>query len=90
MSHSLTLDVPDDVFAELETGAAELGVDVADYCLRRLRNGTHAQAELTPEEVENHPLMKLAGITESTVPDLAARHDFYLAEEMMNTHANEK
>ncbi len=40
--------------------------------------------------LETHPLMKLAGITESTVPDLADNHDFYLAEEIMNTHADEK
>ncbi len=90
MSHTLTLDVPDEVFAELESGAASLDVDVADYCLRRLRNGTAAKPELTPEEVENHPLMKLAGIFNSETPDLAARHDFYLAEEVMNTHDDEK
>lgn len=36
-----------------------------------------------------HPLMKLAGIFNSDTPDLAERHDFYLAEEAMNTHADE-
>ncbi len=81
MSHTITLDVPDDVFAELESGAASLGVGVTDYCLRRLRNGTHAKTELAPEEVENHPLMQLAGIFNSETPDLSARHDEYLAGE---------
>ena len=82
MSHTLTLDVPDEVFAELESGAASLGVDVADYCLRRLRNGT---------TVEDDPFWQVAGSIEGDSPvDLADRHDFYLAEEAMNTHADEK
>ncbi len=89
MSQILTLEVPDEVFAELEHNAASLGVDVSQYCLSRLKNG-HSEDRLTPEEVERHPLMQLAGITESTVPDLAERHDYYLAEEMMNTHDDEK
>lgn len=44
---------------------------------------------LEESETPVHPLMKLAGIVNSDTPDLAERHDFYLAEEGMNTHADE-
>lgn len=78
MSHTLTLDVPDEVFAELESGAASLGVDVADYCLQRLRNGT---------SVEDDPFWQAAGSIEGEAPaGLAVQHDAYLAETAEDKH----
>ena len=83
MSHILTLEVPDEVFADLENGAASMGLDVADYCLNRLKNGS-----INGAAVEDDPFWKAAGSIEGEVPaDLATNHDFYLAEAIADKHA---
>jgi len=81
MSHIVTLELPDEVFADLQSSAQLLGVEVADLCLSRLQNGAR---------VEDDPFWKLAGAFDSATPDLAERHDFYLAQEMLNRHDDEK
>jgi len=81
MSRILTLEVPDDVFAALEDGAAARGVGVADYCLGRLQNGT---------PVEEDPFWKAAGSIEGEAPaDLATNHDFYLGQAALDEHESE-
>ncbi len=78
MSRILTLEVPDEVFAALENSAASLGVDVADYCLSRLKNGA---------PVEDDPFWKAAGSIEGEAPaDLATNHDFHLGQAALDKH----
>lgn len=87
MSHILTLELPEDVFEAARELASQQGEAVNDYCLRHLR----ADIEAEQQRVTNarHPLLQLAGVFDSGTPDLAARHDAYLAAEVMNSHDDE-
>ncbi len=77
----LTVELPDAVMENLERAAHARGQAVETF----VRDWAQ---EVSAAPV--HPLMKLAGITNSNTPDLATNHDYYLVEEMMNTHADEK
>ena len=77
----LTVELPDETMQSLQRAARERGQEVEVFVREWAQSVSEAPV---------HPLMKLAGITTSDTPDLADRHDYYLAEEMMNTHADEK
>jgi len=77
----LTVEIPDEAMDALQRAAQSRGQEVAAF----VREWAQSVSQ-----TETHPLMALAGITTTDAPDLAARHDFYLAEEIMNTHADEK
>lgn len=77
----LTVEIPDETMKSLQRAAQSHGQEVEAF----VREWAHGVSEAPV-----HPLMKLAGITTSDTPDLARNHDFYLAQEMMNTHDDEK
>ena len=77
----LTVELPDETMESLQRAAQSRGQEVEAF----VREWAQSVSE-TPV----HPLMKLAGITTSDTPDLARNHDFYLVEEILNTHADEK
>lgn len=86
MSHILTLELPEDVFEAARELASQQGEAVNDYCLRHLRADIEAEQRVASQR---HPLLQLAGVFDSGTPDLAARHDEYLAAEVMNPHDHE-
>ncbi|RYG69679.1 hypothetical protein EON80_09335 [bacterium] len=86
MSHILTLEVPEDVYTSVQQLALEAGEDVNDFCLR------HLQADIEKEKrrkaITEDPFWKAAGSLESGVPELAERHDSYLADSIADNHEN--
>jgi hypothetical protein len=46
-------------------------------------------AQPTQDELRAHPLLRASGIFQSSDPDLAARHDDIIAEEALDSHADE-
>lgn len=70
MSHTLTIEVPEDVYLHLEKWASEQGTTPAalatDWVSRRI------------VELEQDPLMRWAGALDSDVPDVGERHDEYI------------
>lgn len=82
MSRTLTLEVPDELYAALEEMAAE-----------QKRSAEQVGAEwlsATIGRLANDPLLKLAGCFESGIPDLADRHDHYIAEHLADELRNPK
>lgn len=75
MTHSLTLELPDNIYRSLAEKAAAEGRPVEDIALEQLANGDAEQ------DVED-PLDKFVGAFKSDVPDWADNHDKYLGENL--------
>lgn len=71
MSKAITLDLPDQVYHSLAELAAKEGRSAEEV-------GADWLATFV-QHVADDPLMRLAGTLESGTPDLAERHDDYLA-----------
>lgn len=91
MSHTLTIEIPDHLFDTLCECAEQQGKQPeelsAEWIVAQIEHESNGatgkratpKVEL-PEWVLNDPLMRLAGTFNSGVPDLAARHDYYLGK----------
>ncbi len=75
MTHSLTLEVPENIYQPLVEKAAAEGRKVEDIALEKLANGDEPQIE--------DPLDKFIGAIKGDVPDWADNHDKYLGETYM-------
>lgn len=75
MTHSLVLEVPENIYQSLAEKASKNGKRIEEIALEKL-------AEDEPEQI-NDPLDKFVGAFKSDVPDWADNHDKYLGENLM-------
>ncbi len=76
MGHALTIDIPDETFETLQHLAKFANYTPEEWVAQWL-----ASMVL---RVNRDPLLKLAGMIESGVTDVAERHDDYLGEAALN------
>lgn len=74
MTHSITLELPENVYRILDEEAKAKGRKVEEIALEKLENGE-------TKEIED-PFEKFIGAFRSDVPDWAENHDKYLDEEL--------
>ncbi len=74
MTHSIVLEVPENIYQEIVKEAESKKRKVEEIALERL-------AKDAPREIED-PLDKFVGAFRSDVPDWADNHDKYLGEEL--------
>ena len=72
MSHSLTIDVSEDVFSNLSRLALQEGKTPETLARDLISRMIQTQ--------ESDPLLKWIGAFQSDVPDAAERHDHYIGE----------
>lgn len=86
MGHTITVELPDEVFAPLERRATEEGIPPQELLVTWVRKQMEVEEEAYPVTLETDPLVEFIGAFESGEPDLAQRHDEYLAEAYQETH----
>ncbi len=74
MTHSLTLEVPDNIYQSLIDKASKNGKKIEEVALEKLANGD--------EQHIDDPLDEFVGAFRSEVPDWAENHDKYLGESL--------
>ncbi len=74
MTHSITLEIPENIYRTLDEEAKSKGRKVEEIALEKLRNGESTETE--------DPLDKFVGAFRSDVPDWAENHDKYIGEEL--------
>jgi hypothetical protein len=72
MSHTIKLDLPDEIYELLNRQATEAGKSVEDFAAACLS----AAAPTSGQD----PLLQLAGVLESDVADVAEQHDRYIGQ----------
>lgn len=72
MTHSVTLEVPDQLYRTLAEKAAKKGKDVEEIALDRL-------SDEWPEDVVD-PFAKFIGAFNSQIGDVGTNHDKYIGE----------
>jgi hypothetical protein len=75
MTHSLLLEVPENIYQPLAEEAEAKGRKVEEIALEKLANGK-------PKQIDD-PLDEFVGAFRSDVPDWADNHDKYLGENLM-------
>ena len=76
MLHTLTLEIPEDIYALLEKSAAETGTPVEELALQWLMSATRA--------ISDDPLEQYIGVFSTDVPDWTERHDKYLGDTLLH------
>ena len=76
---TLTLEIPNRVYKRLLEKAKMAGQTPEQIAL----NWVQAAAE----DVENDPLLQLAGVLHTDVTDISERHDEYIGQELSADHA---
>ena len=74
MTHSLVLEVPENIYQPLAEEAEAKGRRIEDVALEKLANGETKQID--------DPLDEFVGAFRSDVPDWADNHDKYLGENL--------
>jgi hypothetical protein len=72
MPRALTIEIADDDFQNLQNWAAERG--------RTPEALAGEWLHVWVKEIEDDPLLQLAGIVDSDVPDVGERHDEYIGQ----------
>jgi hypothetical protein len=72
MGHTLTLDIPDEVYAPLLSRAKQVGTTPEEVVLAWLMSAA--------QHLADDPLLQLAGIFASNVTDVSGKHDEYLGQ----------
>jgi len=72
MSHSLTIDVPEDVFSYLNKLALQQGKTPEALAQELVSTAV--------QELEEDPLPRWAGAVDSEISDVAERHDYYIGQ----------
>ncbi len=72
MSHSLTIDVPEDVFSYLNKLALQQGKTPETLAQELVSTAV--------QELEEDPLLRWAGAIASEISDVAERHDYYIGQ----------
>ena len=75
MTHSITLELPEQVYRKLAERASKNGKRVEDFAVDQLSNGD--------SEVIYDPFEKFIGSLHSDIPDWADNHDKYIGEQIM-------
>ena len=75
MSHTLTLEIPDDLHEALVSVAEKLGKTPEEMGADWLAGAA--------QRVVDDPLFGFAGAIKSDVPDWAGRHDYYTGQALM-------
>lgn len=78
MPTTLTLEIPDQIYQPLQRKADQCGETLDQILIEYL-------GDIVKDELED-PLLKLAGAFASDVTDSSENHDFYIGEELRNTH----
>jgi hypothetical protein len=86
MNHTLTIELPEEVFEPLEKRSVERGIRPQELVLTWVRQQIEAEETAYPVTLETDPLARFIGAFDSGLPDLARRHDEYLAEAYQETH----
>lgn len=73
---TLTLQIPPEIYVLLNQQAQENKVTIESLVLQWVLERA--------EKIQNDPLLKLAGIFKSGIPDLADKHDEYIGEVILN------
>jgi predicted transcriptional regulator len=81
MGHTLTLEIPEDVFESLEKIAKQTGRTPEEIILHSI--ATHAR------QAADDPLDKWIGAFDSGIPDWADNHDKYIGESILQHMHNE-
>jgi hypothetical protein len=74
MSETVTVEIPDSSYQQLSELAKRSSGSVEKLAARLLSAAIN--------DLADDPLLKLAGILRTGIPDLAARHDDYLTEQL--------
>ena len=74
MGHTLTLEVPEEVYDLLRKSAAHIGQVPEALAVQLLAEATR--------RLENDPLEAFVGALKSAVPDWADRHDQYIGKSL--------
>jgi len=72
MSHSLTIDVPEEVFSYLNKLALQQGKTPETLAQELVSTAV--------QELEEDPLLRWAGAVDSEISDVAERHDYYIGQ----------
>jgi len=72
MAHSLTIDVPEDVFSYLNKLALQQGKTPETLAQELVSTAV--------QELEEDPLLRWAGAIDSEISDVAERHDYYIGQ----------
>lgn len=75
MGHTLTLEIPEDVFESLQKIAKQTGRTPEEIILQSV--ATHAR------QVADDPLDKWIGAFDSGLPDLGTRHHEYVGQSLL-------
>jgi len=75
MGHTLTLEIPEDVYEPLLKRAKEIGRTPEEVVTEWLSTAVYRLAD--------DPLLRLAGVFESDVTDISERHDDYIGQGLM-------
>ena len=75
MTHSLTIEIPENIYQQLAKEAKAIGRKVEEIALEKL-------AKDSPKQIED-PLDKFIGAFKSDIPDWADNHDKYIGEDLM-------
>lgn len=76
MTHSLTLEVPENIYQSLAEKASKNGKKIEEIALEKLADGDGSS-------IVEDPFDKFIGAFESGIPDLAANHDKYIGEALI-------
>jgi hypothetical protein len=79
MNHTLTIEIPDDVYGPLLEQAKQSGRTPEELAAECLATTLAAKASSSTDD----PLLQLMGTIVSDVTDVAERHDYYLGEQVM-------
>ena len=82
MSHTLTLEIPDEAYRILTSIAFREGKTPEEMGARWLAT--------TIERLQTDPVEQYIGAFSSDVPDWAERHDFYLGEGLLKQMSGDK
>ena len=78
MSTTLTLEIPDKIYRHLLKKADKCGKTLDQILIEWL-------GDVVKDELYD-PLLQLAGAFSSDIEDIGTNHDFYIGQELRNTH----
>ena len=78
MSTTLTLEIPDKIYRPLLKKADKRGKTLDQILIEWL-------GDVVKDELDD-PLLQLAGAFTSDIKDVGTNHDFYIGQELRNTH----
>ncbi|HEY0070727.1 MAG TPA: hypothetical protein VGE04_12245 [Chloroflexia bacterium] len=81
MTHTLQLEIPEDIYNLLEQRAEQTKQPLEELAIQWLAKAS--------QDFADDPLDKYIGAFTSGVPDWADKHDEYIGASLMDTHDND-